>query len=253
MTTQPAIRTVSLAAALRGAQTPRRETVLPGEIAGLATAALAIPPGASFRSEPIAGKGRVYLFTGGTGSVSCAGREFAVEEVSLFAPLPDAPAALRATGSPLQALELTLELADPDRKEFEAQAARYPYFIAYSACSTYREKIKSPQTVNRTLLPEYTYPRLCIGSVQTAGPDRVAAHRHPMLEQYFYGLKSNDCVVSADGARAAFGEDVLLHIPLGSEHSVDVAAGRSLHYVWIDWFQSRSGMEWITSQHIKDK
>jgi len=135
----------------------------------------------------------------------------------------------------------------------EENAPKFPIFLSYSDCKTYKEKIKSEKTVSRTLLSEYTFPRLCIGSVETTGDDHVAAHRHPMLEQLFFGLQDNDCIVKADESEMEFKESVLLHIPLGSNHSVDVQKPKKLHYIWIDLFRERKGMDWITQEHIPDE
>ena len=55
-----------------------------------------------------------------------------------------------------------------------------------------------------------------------------------MLEQLFFGLPDNNCFVRADDDEIPFGENVLLHIPLGSNHSVRVEPGHKLHYLWLD-------------------
>jgi hypothetical protein len=73
-----------------------------------------------------------------------------------------------------------------------------------------------------------------------------------MLEQLFFGLKGNSCSVFADDAYVFFGENVLLHIPLGSNHRVEVANLDKLHYIWIDLFRSNADMSWITQEHIPD-
>jgi hypothetical protein len=86
---------------------------------------------------------------------------------------------------------------------------------------------------------------MAIGTVETTGPDSVGAHRHPMLEQLFFGLKDNDITVSADEARANLTAFSILHIPLGSNHGAEVAAGKKLHYVWMDFFMAKEGQEWL--------
>jgi quercetin dioxygenase-like cupin family protein len=104
----------------------------------------------------------------------------------------------------------------------------------FAECPTYGEAIKSAKTTSRTLLPKDVVPRMSIGTVETIGPDKVAPHAHPMLEQFFLGLEGNDIVVHADGAQTALGANTLLHIPLGSSHGAEVAEGKKLHYVWMD-------------------
>jgi hypothetical protein len=124
-----------------------------------------------------------------------------------------------------------------------------PYFTTWSKCKKYKEAIKSAKTINRMLLPENIVPRFCLGSVETAGPDKVGTHAHPMLEQLFFGLKMNDCIVTADEEKTSFRENDLLHIPLGSEHGVLVNNGKKLCYIWIDFFHNREGMQYIAENH----
>ncbi|OGJ85887.1 MAG: hypothetical protein A2268_12525 [Candidatus Raymondbacteria bacterium RifOxyA12_full_50_37] len=120
-----------------------------------------------------------------------------------------------------------------------------PYFRRYKECEAYGEAIKSAKTVNRTLLAETIVPRLAMGTVETTGPDAVAAHAHPMLEQYFLGLADNHVTVSADGKNRIFTGNCLLRIPSGSTHSVLVRMGRRLRYVWMDFFASLKGVSFL--------
>ena len=126
-----------------------------------------------------------------------------------------------------------------------------PALLPYSGCPTYREAIKSSRTVSRTIVPQGPVPRFCMGSVQVTGPDVVAAHRHPMLEQLFFGLPGNRCTLSADEDRIAFGELSLVHIPRGSSHGVTVEEGYGLHYLWMDFFEG-DDMSYISEHHFAD-
>ncbi len=225
--------------------------VLTGEIAGLRTLFHAVPPGECVTLPTTETSGRVYLFTSGNGNAD-DGATQQIDEVAVWAPRHNVPLSVTAGDASLLFLELVIDLSPTDLTELEQQAHLFPLFISYSNCRTYREKIKSDKTISRTLLPEHTYPRLCIGSVQTTGDDRVAAHEHPMLEQLFFGLQHNQCELQADAASLAFGDGVLLHIPLGSRHGVTVQAPNELHYVWIDLFRNRQGMQWIVDEHKHD-
>jgi hypothetical protein len=234
----------------RPVEEPVTRAVLHGEIDGLRTVFHALPPGAVLQPSTSADEGRVFLFTSGCGRVEDSTAVFEIAEVAIYAPRHETPFTVTATASTLLLLELVVDLSATDRAELEANAARYPLFLSYSDCPTYRERIKSDKTVSRTLLAEHTFPRLCIGSVQTTGDDRVAEHQHPMLEQLFFGLDDNHCILRADAAEMEFGEGVLLHIPLGSTHGVEVHAPHRLHYIWIDLFSDREGMEWIVQEHV---
>ena len=50
-----------------------------------------------------------------------------------------------------------------------------------------------------------------------------------------------------------FTEHILLHVPLGSTHGVTVHAPKTLHYIWIDLFKDKKGMDWIVQEHIHEK
>ena len=225
--------------------------VMKGEIAGLTCFFHSLPEGGLYTPPVSERASRVFFFVEGRGSIECGDRSHTVTEIALFAPGHQAASAIRASG-PLSFLELSIDLAPADVAWAAEQKVKPPYFAAYSDCKTYREAIKSEKTVSRTLLPANIIPRFCAGSVQTSGPDRVAAHRHGMLEQLFFGLPENDCVVQADEASCPFGGSVLLHIPLGSEHSVRVAPGKPLHYIWIDLFRIND-FSWITQNHLENK
>jgi mannose-6-phosphate isomerase-like protein (cupin superfamily) len=123
------------------------------------------------------------------------------------------------------------------------------YLKLISDCQTYTEDIKSDQTVNRIILPEGMVPRLCMGSVQTTGPDEVKEHNHPMLDQLFFGLTDCNCTCYAGNEKAVLTENTLLHIPLGSKHSVTVAEGQKLSYVWFDFFITLEGQKYLNEHH----
>jgi quercetin dioxygenase-like cupin family protein len=147
----------------------------------------------------------------------------------------------------LDVLVLRLTITPVDREDLSAHPDlnRVAYVKTFRECEPYGEAIKSAKTVSRTLLPKDIVPRMAIGTVETAGPDKVAPHRHPMLEQYFLGLEHNDITVLADDSRTALKAFELFHIPSGSNHGAEVADGHKLYYVWMDFFQDRKGLEWL--------
>ena len=227
-----------------------RKTLLPLEIEGVTVSYTAVGPGNNHGGEPVSGQSRVMIFIRGSGMVDAARHRFSIGELALLCPPLNAAYTVQADGSGLGYLEILMELAPEEQLRRDEINRRLPYFLSYSGCELYREGIKSEKTINRTLLPVSVLPRVTIGSVQTAGPDQVGAHRHPMLEQLFYGLAGNHCLVTADETEAPFEEDVLLHIPLGSNHGVRVEKGSALHYLWMDFFHSEQDMSYISDTHV---
>lgn len=153
-----------------------------------------------------------------------------------------------AEGEELHFLQFTklLTAADmEDLKSFPAENRYALFFTRFEDCEPYTEKIKSPNTVSRTVLPADIVPRVSLGTVEAPGPDEVGAHEHPMLDQLFLGLTDNDILVHADGATAELKAYSLLHIPIGSSHGVTVAENKKMYYMWMDFFISREGQEWL--------
>lgn len=148
-------------------------------------------------------------------------------------------------------LRFRKSLDDPDHAVIAKDMANHSqvYIKAIKDCPMYTEDIKSAKTVNRMLLAEGMVPRFCMGTVTTEGPDKVGAHKHPMLDQLFFGLDGCECRVFADGAEAVLKENMLLHIPLASTHSSSVDAGKKLNYLWMDFFQSLEGQKYMNEQH----
>ena len=222
--------------------------VLAGEVPGIRASVVSLGPGGRHAEGRTSTEDKVYLVLGGRGAVVADGKPLPVERQTI-ARLPvgtDTELAANA-GSTLDVLVLRHALGDEDRADLAAHPENQagPYVRKFSECPTYGEAIKSAKTTSRTLLPKDIVPRMSIGTVETAGPDRVAPHAHPMLEQFFLGLDGNDIVVHADGGQTPLGAHELLHIPLGSSHGAEVAEGRKLHYVWMDFFRDREGLRWL--------
>lgn len=231
-----------------------RKPVLPGEISGINTFYLELPEGRSYVYKPRSGTVSLFLVTHGRGSINQGSRQFEVNNVNLFVPSVLEKASINAANGTLGILEIIITLNETEFESVRQQKDKLPYFVDYTKGIEYKENIKSAKTISRTILPENIIPRFCMGSVETSGPDEVGAHAHPMLEQLFFGLANNDCIVRADEAETQFKENTLLHIPLGSTHGARVEEGKILYYIWMDLFRSQEDMRYIKENHIiKDK
>jgi hypothetical protein len=227
-----------------------RKLLLPGEIKGVETFFLELINGVSHVYITEEKKLRILLFLGGAGSIVQENLSIEVNEPCLFVSGLNSEISVTGGKKNLQALEIVMSLTAQDILDLNGREGRFPYYAAYSKCKKYNESIKSKKTISRMILPEDIVPRLCIGSVETTGPDQVAKHTHPMLEQLFLGLPGNDVRVMADSYEAGFREKNLLHIPLGSNHGVKVEEGKKLHYIWVDLFAHGSEMDYMKDNHI---
>ncbi|HSB80890.1 MAG TPA: cupin domain-containing protein [Candidatus Methylomirabilis sp.] len=225
---------------------PTRISLLPGAIAGVETSYYIQPGGTDYSPARHQSRAQVFCFIRGAGKVQMESMDFDFSEIAACCAPSGGPVVIQATGTPVEYFEILIELQPPEIAQLDAKT---PYGALYSQCEPYAEAIKSPKTVSRTIVPAGTIPRFCMGSVQTEGPDTVGAHSHPMLEQLFFGLPGNSCVVMADQAEAALEDRALLHIPLGSWHGARVEEGRRLHYVWMDFFKQEGDLAYIQAQH----
>jgi mannose-6-phosphate isomerase-like protein (cupin superfamily) len=232
----------------RGPKVKPVRDLLPGEIPGVTSRLLSLGSKGKHKEAGTNDKDRVFLFLRGSGTFRADGKSHAVEgETIARLPVGTAWEIGASAGASLDVLILDKTLSEEDRGELKKypQHNAGPYIKKFSECETYGESIKSAKTTSRTLLPENIVPRMAIGTVQTIGPDKVGAHAHPMLEQLFLGLPGNEIIVHADAAQVKLPENAMLHIPVGASHWAEVAEGKKMHYIWMDFFSTREGQLWL--------
>jgi len=196
----------------------------------------------------------IYLFIKGTGDVVAEDTSYEVVPETIFLPNAVENITIKpANGNTLHYLKISCKLSAQDLLDLQdlpAENTQNVYHAKFTDCPSYSEAIKSPDTVSRTILSNEYIPRVAMGTVKTKGPDKVAAHEHPMLEQLFLGLSENNCTVYADDDQVDFPEHSILHIPLGSSHSVSVEEDQVMYYVWMDFFLDKKGEEWLKTHNV---
>ena len=198
----------------------------------------------------------IFLFVKGKGNVIAADSTYEIVPETILLPQAIKNMTINAAkNDTLHYLRITSLLTEQDRldlADFPDENTKQVYYAKFTDCKSYTEPIKSPNTVSRTILPNKYIPRIAMGTVQTKGPDRVGFHEHPMLEQLFLGLTDNNTIVYADEAQIDFPEYSVLHIPLGSSHSVSVEENEVMYYVWMDFFRDKDGEEWLKTHNTDD-
>ncbi len=198
----------------------------------------------------------IYLFIKGMGNVMDTNTNYEIVPETILLPNIETSIKIKpAKDDSLHYLKISSKLTAQDLldlKEFPVENTQKVYYAKFKDCQSYSEPIKSPNTISRTILPNKYIPRIAMGTVETKGPDEVGAHEHPMLEQLFLGLSKNNCIVYADDAQVNFPQHSVLHIPLGSRHSVSVEKDETMYYVWMDFFLDKKGEEWLKT-HIVDE
>lgn len=230
------------------------ESILENEIKGIQVEHVAITNEKIDASRE--GFKTIYLFVKGSGNVIAANKNYEIIPETILLPNMVNSITIRpAKNDMLHYLKISSKLTTQDHidlKELPVGNTQSVYCKKFTDCQPYTEPIKSPNTISRTILTNKYIPRIAMGTVQTKGPDKVGAHEHPMLEQLFLGLSKNNCIVYADDAKTDFSQYAVLHIPLGSNHSVSVAKDEIMYYVWMDFFLDKKGEEWLKT-HIVDE
>ncbi len=191
----------------------------------------------------------LFIFIKGNGQLKADSLTVEVCPESIAIPVASDSFSLEIPdGEILHFVRLSKQLTPGDQedlKKFNLDNNYQVFFKKFSECEPYTEKIKSPNTVSRTVLPADIVPRVSLGTVEAPGPDQVGAHQHPMLEQLFLGLAGNDITVHADDKSVVLKEYSIVHIPLGSSHWAEVAENKKMYYMWMDFFLTKEGQEWL--------
>ena len=246
MGTSIAVQTVGVVTTAAASQNATKISLLPGAIEGVETTYHLQSPDGSYSPSFLSSLGQIFFFVQGEGEVLAGDNSLRVSGMGVFVAGGKHPICIRTTSASLEYLEILVTLQDDEARQLREGDA---VFTSYSECESYTEAIKSAGTTSRTIVPPATVPRFCMGSVDAWGPDEVAPHAHAMLEQLFFGLPGNSCLVTANSSEAMLGERTLLHIPLGSTHGVRVHAGCRMHYLWMDFFRRHEDVAWGRDQH----
>ena len=246
-----------LAMGLESKNADDSKTILENEIDGIKVDHIALT-GDVAREEKMDGAHKfIYLFIKGQGKAVADKENYTIVPETILLPNSVQSVSIRAAkNDTLHFLKISSALTEQDRielKDFPKENTQKPYFKKFIDCEPYTEPIKSPNTVSRTVLPNKFIPRIAMGTVETTGPDKVDAHEHGMLEQLFLGLTDNDVVVYADDAQINFPAYSILHIPLGSSHSVSVDKEKKMYYMWMDFFLDSKGEEWLKTHNTVKK
>lgn len=232
------------------------KSILENEIKGIQVDHIAITGENALIDYSKEGYKTIYLFLKGQGTVIAANTSYEIVPETILLPNTVANITIKTVKKDtLHYLKISSKLTAQDLldlKEFPAKNTQNVYYAKFTDCESYTEPIKSPNTISRTILPNKYIPRIAMGTVQTKGPDKVGFHEHPMLEQLFLGLSKNNCVVYADDAKINFPQYSVLHIPLGSSHSVSVEKNEIMYYVWMDFFLDKKGEEWLKTHKKMD-
>ena len=223
--------------------------MLPGAIPGAEVSLRTLEAGGSLVTVPVSGKAFIYLSIDGDFTFSAGEETRTVSGRYVFIPGADQSAEFTA-GTRTRLLEIVWTIPADQVEQWEHPEGRtFPYVQEYITSAQYRDRNKSDKTISREMVRQRIVPGFCMGSVESYGYDKVAQHPHPMLDQFFFSFPENDVDVLIDDFRVPMKGDTLLHIPLGSNHGVEVLGDNHMHYIWIDFFLGQAGLDRLDSSH----
>ena len=191
----------------------------------------------------------IIILIQGSAVFSTDGKDYSFDERSIFVPSPEKELTIKAE-SDIMLLEIQWDTAKEDEELLREYNTAFPVVQPYATSIQYVDPNKSEKTISRMMIPHEIIPRFTIGSVESYGYDYVRPHSHPMLDQFFYSFPENDMDVIINGEPIPMKGDIIMHIPLGADHGVEVTEGKHMHYMWIDFLPDNElGLQRLNSSH----
>jgi mannose-6-phosphate isomerase-like protein (cupin superfamily) len=219
------------------------------EIPGAAVFHVTIPAGETLVLPADEAHYQIFVLMEGSCTMKTAGAAHEFTTRVTFVPAPEEEMTLTA-GENAQLLKILWDITPEDVELRSQYATVFPLVIPYAEAIQYVDPNKSPKTISRMMIPHQVLPRFTIGSVESYGYDLVRPHAHPMLDQFFFSFPENDMEVIIDDEKINMKGNIIMHIPLGSNHGVEVTGDRHMHYMWIDFMPDKeAGLKRLNFSH----
>ena len=233
--------------------TAKKETVsvelCKGEINGARPVHHKIAAGDTMEFAAGAGYYHILILITGTAVYTTDGKDYRFDGRTTFVPAPDKALTVKAE-SDAEILEIQWDEEDGDAADLAEYKTVFPVVVPYQDSIQYIDPNKSEKTISRMMIPHEIIPRFTIGSVESYGYDLVRPHAHPMLDQFFFSFPENDMEVIIDDAKYNMKGNGIMHIPLGSNHGVEVTGDRHMHYMWVDFMPDKeAGLKRLNFSH----
>lgn len=220
-----------------------------GEIPGARPVHHTIAAGSTLLFESNCGYYHILILIEGAAEFKTDEQNMFFDGRTTFVPALDRTLAVTARTN-VQILEIQWDEAPGDAEDLAAYNTKFPVVVPYQESIQYIDPNKSEKTISRMMIPHEILPRFTIGSVESYGYDLVRPHAHPMLDQFFFSFPENDMEVIIDDEKINMKGNVIMHIPLGSNHGVEVTGDRHMHYMWIDFMPDKeAGLKRLNFSH----
>ena len=220
-----------------------------GEIPGTATFHVTVPAGEIFTLAADEKHYNIFILIEGECTMATDGKTYGFAERVTFVPAPEKEMTITARNN-VQMVQIAWDITEEDVKLRADYGTEFPLVKPYATAIQYVDPNKSPKTISRMMIPHKIIPRFAIGSVESYGYDYVKPHSHPMLDQYFFSFPENNMSLIINGEKIPMDGNVMVHIPLGADHGVEVTGTDHLHYMWIDFLpDNEAGLKRLDERH----
>ncbi len=220
-----------------------------GEIPGTQCYHVTVPADEIFTLPADEAHYNIFILVEGECVMSTDGKDIDFNERVTFVPAPEKDMAIKAKTN-VQLVQIAWDITEEDVKLRADYGTEFPLIKPYATAIQYVDPNKSPKTISRMMIPHKIIPRFAIGSVESYGYDYVKPHSHPMLDQFFFSFPENNMDLIINGEKIAMDGNVMVHIPLGADHGVEVTGTDHLHYMWIDFLPDNdAGLKRLDERH----
>lgn len=213
----------------------RAHELCKGEIPGARPVHRTVTSGKEITFAGNAGYYHIIILISGKAEFLTDGKKYEYDTRATFVPESGKDLVVKAL-TDLQLLEIQWDIFPEDEEMLKEYKTEFPVHVAYQDSIQYIDPNKSKKTISRMMIPQRVIPRFSIGSVESIDRDTVKSHAHPMLDQFFFSFPENDIDVMINGEPVPMKGNMILHIPLGADHGVEVYDGKHCHYIWIDFY-----------------
>lgn len=220
-----------------------------GEIPGARPVHYTVEAGSDVEFKGGVGYYHVLILIEGEAKFITDGKEYVFNGRTSFVSDPEKNLTVKAVND-VQLLEVQWDIMPGDDEDIAAYNTTFPVVVPYQESIQYIDPNKSEKSISRMMIPHEIIPRFTMGSVESYGYDLVRPHAHPMLDQFFFSFPENDMEVIIDDEKFNMKGNIILHIPLGSNHGVEVTGDRHMHYMWIDFMPDKeAGLKRLNFSH----
>ena len=178
---------------------------------------------------------QVYCLTDGRGYVTTQDKVFTVEELSFFVPAVGVPFTIHAL-TEMTFTAFIIKMGERDWAVHNRSRLVLPFFRKVSDSEEYWQSCKTEGTRSWSIINGKQLFPVIMGVVKS-GEGGTIEKGHPSVAQWnvILGDSDIDLTIDGEGTVEQKGGD-FSYVPAGPDHSLVARPGKTLHYIWFEYF-----------------